>query len=92
MAMVWRIVSNLIVLALMAVAGYLLFMMFILGASMPTPPLREGTLSLPTAIAPADPAPVVEAPVADPAPVVEAPSADPTPVVETPTVNPAPAP
>ena len=98
MALVWRIISNLIVLALLAVAGYLFYMLVLINASTPIPESPQGTLSIPTATAPANPAPVVEAPaadpapVADPAPIVAAPVADPAPVVEAPIADPAPAP
>jgi len=98
MAMLMKIVVNLIILGLAILAGYIFYMFTLESLSTPQPDSSgQGRLSAePTA--PANPAPVVTepapvvtepavepAPAADPAPAVEpAPSADPAPAAEAP--------
>ena len=93
MAMVRRIISNLIVLGLIALTGYIFFMMYVMNASTPTPERLEGKLSsAPTG--PANPTPAIEpAPAVVTAPAIEpAPAVEPAPVVDSPAADPAPAP
>jgi len=103
MAMLMRIIINLVILGLAVLAGYIFYTFTLESLSTPQPEnASQGRLSA-EQTAPAEPAPVVTEPapvVTEPAPVADpAPAVDPAPAAETPapaadpapTVDPAPA-